>query len=96
MANEITFKFKSDAPWNEEELNGLLDAFVDEAKNCDDDFVIGSSSITCIPEGEENDKAVRDAAIELITNGKLSVEVILKDENDVPLYENSFDADADV
>lgn len=94
MANEITFKFKSDAPWSDSELGDLFETFLDEVKRIDDDFVANSASINLTEEGNEDNKAARDAAIEMIANGKLSVTVQLKDDEGVSLYENEFDADA--
>ena len=96
MANEITFKFKSDAPWSEAELDDLFHEFLAVVKPMDDDFVDDSATINLVDEGGagDNSKEIRDAAIELIANGKLVVSIDFRDSDGNELYQNDFDADA--
>lgn len=96
MANEIIFKFKSNAPWSESELNGLFEDFMESAK-IDDDFIEGSESISIVSDDADQAEAekakIQAAAVELIANGALSISIDFKDENNNELYSNSFDVD---
>jgi hypothetical protein len=84
MANVITFKFKSDAPWSEQELIDLADTFESEVTEIDDDHVPGSFKISVQDESDHADEnaKVRESAIELIKKGSLTVEIALSDEDD--------------
>jgi hypothetical protein len=84
MANVITFKFKSDAPWSEQELIDLADTFESEVTEIDDDHVPGSFKISVQDESDHADEnaKVRESAIELIKKGRIVVGVALVDEDD--------------
>jgi hypothetical protein len=82
MANIITFTFKSDAPWSENELDTLNSELAAVAKDMDDDHVEASFNTTCVDESdnEAETKRIREAAIELASSGTLVVNVSLVDE----------------
>lgn len=84
MANVITFTFKSDAPWSESELDTLNSELAAVVKEMDDDHVAGSFNVTAVDENDHADTnaKIRDAAIDLIKNGNITVEIGLNDEDD--------------
>lgn len=89
MANRITFSILTDAPYSEKEKENLIDAFLEFISEEDPDVQGDSVEFTLVDADSEDGEAekIRQAAIELIQGGILTVKISAADENDDELFE---------
>lgn len=89
MANIITFTFKTEAPYTEDELDTLGEELTETVKRIDDDVNPNSFDTNLIDEDDVSDDSekIRTEAIELIRNGTLSMKVVVTDDNDEMLFD---------
>jgi hypothetical protein len=66
MANIITFSFKSDAPWSENELDNLNSALAEVVQDMDDDHVEGSFNTNIADEAESKSQITDEQKQEII------------------------------
>lgn len=89
MANRISFSILTDAPYTKAEENDLIDAFItfilEEDPDVDTDSVEFSITEADSQDGEA--EKIRQAAIEMIQNGILTVKVSAADAEDEELFD---------
>ena len=79
MANIIRFEFKTDAPWSEDELDGLNSELAEVVERIDDDHIPGSFDVHVIEEGATTQDNIREAAEELLKKAAFNVTVNVTD-----------------
>lgn len=89
MANRISFSILTDAPYSEKEKENLIDAFLEFISEEDPDIDVNSVEFDLVDTNSEDGEAekIRQAAIELIQGGILTVKISAADENDDELFE---------
>lgn len=78
MGTEFIFKFKSEAPYDEEEIEGLKDAFVDMISVTDPDVISDSCELLVVKEGSEDEVELLQ---KLMKRFSLEVSVRIVDED---------------
>lgn len=79
MANIITFTFKTEAPYTEDELDSLHGELAEVAKGIDDDIIESSFDTNLIDESHvpDDSEKIEAAAVGMLTNNlqvKMSID----------------------